>query len=110
MEWENKKTNLNGNVVEEYLHRNALLCINDGQPTRCRSDSVIDSFIVSPHVVPEVAVCEALSHKAVRSDHIGVLLEVYPQTRQDNSIFEKYIVGKADYSRWQECTEERFSQ
>ena len=95
---------------EEYLHRNALLCINDGQPTRRLSDSVIDLFIVSPRVVPEVAVCETMSHEAVRSDHIGVLLEVYPQTRQDNSIFEKYIVSKADYSRWQECTEERFSQ
>ena len=109
-EWGNKKANTNGILTEEYLHRNALLCINDGQTTRRLSDSVIDLFIVSPLVVPEVAVCETMSHEAVRSDHIGVMLEVYPKTRQDNAIFEKFIVRKADYSLWRECTEERFKQ
>ena len=105
-----QKSNTSGILTEEYLHRNALLCINDGQPTRRLSDSVIDLFIVSPRVVPEVAVCETMSHEAVRSDHIGVMLEVYPKTRQDNAIFEKFIVRKADYSLWRECTEERFKQ
>ena len=110
MDWGNKKSNANGILMEEYMHRNALLCINDGQPTRRLSDSVIDLFIVSPRVVPEVAVCETMTHESVRSDHIGVLLEVYPQTMQNNAIFEKFIVSKADYSLWRECTEERFKE
>ena len=61
-------------------------------------------------MVPEVALCETMSHEAVRSDHIGVLLEVYPKIRQNNAIFETIIVNKADYSLWKECTEERFKQ
>ena len=100
---------MNGILLEEYLHRNALLCINDGQPTRRLSDSVIDRFIVSPRVVPEEVVCDTISHEAVRPDHIWVLLEVYPQIRQNNAIFETFIVNKADYS-WKECTEERLKQ
>ena len=84
LEWNNKKTNKMGILLEDYLHRNALLCINDEQPTRRVSDSVIDLFIVNPRVVPEVAVCETMAHEAVRTDHIGVMLEVYPNSRQNN--------------------------
>ena len=86
------------------LHRSGLICINDGKPTR-QSDSIIDLFFVSPRVVPEVARCEIMSHEVIRSDHIGVLLEEY---RHANAIFEKFIINKAKFNIWSECTEKRF--
>ena len=55
------------------MHNNGLLCINDGLPTRRTSDSVIDLFIVSPKVIPEVFFCETMTCENIRSDHIGVL-------------------------------------
>ena len=67
-------------------------------------------FIVSPKVVPEVATCETMSHEVIRSDHIGVLLDVYQESKQSNAIFEKYIIGKAKYDVWRECTEEKFKE
>ena len=94
--------------MEDYLHRSGLICINDGKPTRRQSDSVIDLFIVSPRVVPEVAICETMSHEVIRSDHIGVLLQVYEEYRYTNAILEKFIIGKAKYNIWSECTEKRF--
>ena len=72
---------------EEYLRRTGLICINDGQPSRRQSDSVIDLLIVSRRVVPEVAMCETLSHEVIRSDHIGVLLDVYQGYKHSNAIF-----------------------
>ena len=57
LEWNNKKVNPCGTILEEYMHNNGLLCINDGLPTRRTSDSVIDLFIVSPKVIPEVVFC-----------------------------------------------------
>ena len=89
MEWNNKKTSQIGILLKDYFHRNALVCINDGQPTQRVSDSVKALFIFSPRLVSAVAVCETMTHEAVRIDHIGVMLEVYPSSRQTNAIFEK---------------------
>ena len=74
LEWNNNKSNTCGVILEEYLHRSGLLCMNDGLPTGRLSESVIDLFIVSPKVVSEIVRCETLSQDRVRSDHIGVLL------------------------------------
>ncbi|MEW8547046.1 MAG: hypothetical protein AB2693_26320, partial [Candidatus Thiodiazotropha sp.] len=71
------KTEPCGVLLEMYLHNSGLLCTYDSQPTRRQSDSVIDLFIVSPTVVPEVETCETMSQETIRSDHIGVFLEVY---------------------------------
>ena len=46
------------------------------KPTRRQSDSIIDLFVVSPRVVPEVARCETMSHEVIRSDHIGVVRSI----------------------------------
>ena len=110
LDWNNKKSNVCGNLLEDYMNRTGLICINDGQPTRRQSDSVIDLFIVSPKVIPEVAMCETMSQEVIRSDHIGVLLDVYQESKQNNTILEKYIIGKAKYDVWSECTEERFKE
>ena len=76
LEWNNNKSNTCGGILEEYLHRSGLLCMNDGLPTRRLSESVIDLFIVSPKLVSEIVRCETLSKDRVSSDHVGVLLEV----------------------------------
>ena len=106
LDWHNKKSNTCGNILEDYINRTGLLCINDGRPTRRQSDSVIDLFIVSPRV----AMCETMSHEVIRSDHIGVLLDVYQENKQNNAILEKYIISKAKYDVWMECTEDMFKQ
>ena len=50
--------------------------VNDDQPTRRESDSIIDLFVVSPSLIKNVIKCQTLSHEQVRSDHISVLLEI----------------------------------
>ena len=32
IEWNNKKSNVCGNLLEDYLHRSGLICVNDGKP------------------------------------------------------------------------------
>ena len=109
LDWNNKKTNTCGNILAEYMHRNGILCMNDGKPTRRNSDSVIDLFIVTPRVVPQVVMCETMTCEAIRSDHIGVLLDVYQTKKKSNITTEKYIISKTKWDVWRECTEEKFN-
>ena len=37
-----------------------------------------------------------------------MLLEVYEEYRHTNAIFEKFIINKAKFNIWSECTEKRF--
>ena len=90
------------------MHRNGFLCINDGQPTRRNSDSVIDLFIVTPRVIPEVVMCETMTCETIRSDHIGVLLEVYQGKKACSVTTEKYKISQVKWDVWRECTEEKF--
>ena len=108
LEWNNKKVNPCGTILEEYMHNNGLLCINDGLPTRRTSDSVIDLFIVSPKVIPEVVFCETMACENIRSDHIGVLLEVYQKVELNSVTSEKYLISKANWDIWRNCTEEKY--
>ena len=90
------------------MHRSGLLCINDGQPTRRTSESVIDLFVVSPRVIPEVVMCETMACENIRSDHIGVLLQVYQEMKSDTATSERNITSKADWEVWRDCTEQKF--
>ena len=110
LDWNNRKSNTCGNILEEYMHRNGLLCINDGQPTRRNSDSVIDLFLVTPRVIPEVIMFETMTGEAIRSDHIGVLLEVYQSRKESSATREKFIISKAKWDVWRDCTEEKFKE
>ena len=92
------------------MHSSGLLCINDGQPTRRTSDRVIDLFVVTPKVVPEVIACETLNHESIRSGHIGVLLEVHQKQERAQVTAKKYIIDKTDWSIWRECTERRLKK
>ena len=44
----------------------------------------------------------------MRSDHIGVLLEVYQEQEKESESLERYILSKADWGIWKKCTEEKF--
>ena len=89
LDWDNKRNNACGTILEEYMHKNGLLCINDVLPTRRTSDSDIDLFIVSPKVIQNVVMCETMSCENIRSDRIGVMLEVYQRSEQTNVTTEK---------------------
>ena len=108
MSWNNSKSKACGLAFEEYMLNNSLLCMNDGQPIRRHSDSVVDLFIVNPKIVPEVVICETLSQESARSDHIGVMMEVYEKDKPDPVTVERYVIGKTDWNLWKECTEEKF--
>ena len=45
LEWSNNRPNTGGLLLEDFLHKNGLLCVNDGHPTRRLSDSLIDLYI-----------------------------------------------------------------
>ena len=46
--------------------------------------------------------CETMTGESIRSDHIGVLLEVF-QSRKESSITrEKFIISKAKWDVWRD--------
>ena len=49
--------------------------MNDGQPTRRNSSSVIDLVLCSVGLVQYSRECSTLSHEKVRSDHIAIFFE-----------------------------------
>ena len=61
-------------------------------------------------MVPEIAMCETMSHELIRSDHTGVLLDVYQENKQNNAILEKYIISKANYYVWMEFSEDKLKR
>ena len=70
---------------------------------------IIDLFITNPELVPKVSLCETLTYEAVQSDHIGVLLEVCGDCSSvGNTLIEKYLLKKTDWTLWEECTKVEF--
>lgn len=76
MEWNNRTQNKSGEVVEQMISNTNLICVNDGQPTRRKSDSVIDIVLISPNLAHMMESCDTLTHEQVKSDHIAVLLNI----------------------------------
>ena len=75
-EWQNNSLNVSGKLLECFLHNSHFVCVNDGKPTRCNSNSVNDLFLTSPELVPKISLCETLSYENIQSDHLAVLLEI----------------------------------
>ena len=108
-EWHNTTLNGNGKILENFLHESHYVCLNDGKPTRRKSNSVIDLFITNPNQVPKISLCETLTYEAVQSDHIGILLEICDSCSSvGNILVEKYMLGKTDWNLWEECTKDSF--
>ncbi|MEW8547197.1 MAG: endonuclease/exonuclease/phosphatase family protein, partial [Candidatus Thiodiazotropha sp.] len=109
LEWGNSTSNTAGNILEACMHELQLCCLNDDQPTRRYSDSIIDLFIVSPSVLTKCASCETLTHEYVRSDHISVKLALDCFGKVETVVREeRYSIKNTDWSVWEEVTEEKF--
>lgn len=108
--WNNIKVNTCGTLLDGYLHESGLICMNDGQATRRASDSVIDLFLISPKLSQEVEFCQTLTHENVRSDHIGVLLELYKLPDRDPIYIERWATSNTDWDTWRSTTETGFKE
>ena len=62
-------------MVEEMMSKCNLIYLNDGQPTRRNSNSVIDLVLSSAGLVQYSKECSTLSHEQIRSDHIAAIYE-----------------------------------
>jgi ribonuclease HI len=109
-EWGNEYYNAYGKHLEEFMNQKGLICVNDGRPTKRNDKSVIDLFVVKPTLIPHISFCGVLAHELIRSDHIGVLLEVGTanQSGCSQSPRVKYMLGKADWEAWEKTTSKRF--
>ena len=84
------------------------ICINDGSKTRRNSDSVIDLFLIKPHLNKFITKCQTLIQETVRSDHMGILMETVGGEEERAEVAEQYHVNKTDWMKWDELTEEKF--
>ena len=83
--------------------------MNDGQPTRRNSSSVIDLVLCSAGLVQYSRECSTVSHEKVRSDHIAIFFEAdFDLTESSSSIKVVRPIKKADWGKWQETTENQF--
>ena len=95
--------------MEEMLTKCNLVCMNDGQPTRRNSSSVIDLVLCSAGLVQYSGECSTLSHEKIRSDHIAIFFEAdFDLTESGPSIRVVRPIKKADWGKWKEATESQF--
>jgi exonuclease III len=109
-EWDNINYNMYGKRMEEFLHARGLVCVNDGVPTMRKGSSVIDLFIVNPALVPRISTCVTLTQELIRSDHIGVELELDKTVNSNQDSVERFIVSKPDWDNWTKTTETLFGE
>ena len=109
MEWGNSSNNACGNILQNCMHSLDLSCVNDDQPTRRESDSIIDLLVVSPSLIKKVIQCQTLSHEQVRSDHISVLLELDScRTEGADVREERYCIHDVNWEEWVKISESEF--
>ena len=88
------------------MHNLNLSCVNDDQPTRRESDSIIDLFVVSPPLVRKIIQCQTLTHEHVSSDHISVLLEIDCYKSESSDIREeRYCIKDVSWQEWNKVSE-----
>ena len=104
LEWNNQKTNKAGEIMEGLLNTSNLLCVNDGQPTRRNTTSVIDLVLVTPNIKDKLKECTTLSHENIRSDHVCLLTELdVCQTDNANRPKRKiWQLNKVDWNTWRD--------
>ena len=109
VEWNNAQGNSGGIIVEEMLTKCNLVCMDDGQPTRRTSSSVIDLVLCSAGLVQYSGECSTLSHEKIGSDHIAIFFEAdFDLTESGPSIRVVRPIKKADWGKWKEATESQF--
>ena len=65
------------------------MCVKDNVNSKRISESVIDLFIVRPHLKRNVSCCVMLTHESVRSDHTGILMEIADVETEVSETVEK---------------------
>ena len=80
LEWNNTKVNKAGELIENMITKHDMICVNDGQPTRRNTDSVIDLFLMNSEFQQFLTSCDTLTHENIRSDHISVLMNMKVST------------------------------
>ena len=109
VEWNNSQVNSGGLIVEEMMSKCNLICLNDGQPTRRNSNSVIDLVLSSAGLVQYSKECSTLSHEKIRSDHIAVIYEATLDRTNSTPEFRTVrSIKKAEWGKWKEVTDEKF--
>ena len=102
----NKTENYAGKLLERCMVTDNFVCVNDtvNVNTRRNSESVINLFIVKPHLNSNVSRCVTLTHESVRSDHIGILMEIADGESEVSETVEKYHIHKTDWDKWDNVT------
>ena len=103
LEWNNTSSNKSGEIVEHFISTNNMVCVNDGQPTRRNSNSVIDLILMSSPFKKTLEICDTLTHENIKSDHIGILLQI-DVCSKDNKDTTKTIfqLNKVNWNNWKE--------
>ena len=104
-EWNNIKANKSGELIEQMLTKQNMICLNDGQPTRRNSTSVIDLVLTSAQFQKCITSCDTLTHDTIKSDHISILtvLDVCSEdTPSTDSMFWQLnrVIGQNGRPRW----------
>ena len=110
-EWRNPKSNKAGELIENMLTKQNLICVNDCQPTRRNSNSVIDLVLMSSKFQKDLISCNTLTHESIRSDHISVLTDI--SIRSDDTWgtpTKVWQLNKVDWNEWKNRTEHRFGE
>ena len=108
--WGNVENNQAGELLDTCLYENNLICLNDYQPTYRHSNSVIDLFVIKPHLSAKVKLCQTLTHECVRRDHISVLLDFDDGQQEEVIKREQYNIRKTSMNEWKLITDERFKK
>ncbi|CAC5356601.1 unnamed protein product [Mytilus coruscus] len=89
-----------------------MLCVNDGQPTRQNTKSVIDLVIITPSTKNKVHNCSTLVHENIRSDHICILTELDVCKKEQNNSTKRKVwqINKVDWNKWKEQAEKNMEE
>ena len=103
LEWNNINTNKTGEIVEQFISTYNMVCVNDGQPTRKNSSSVIDSILMNASFKKSLESCDTLTHENIKLDHIGILLQL-DVCSKDNKDTVKNIfqLNKVNWDNWKQ--------
>ena len=108
--WGNKYGNYADDLLENCLLEDNFICVNDCVNTRRNSESVIDLFIIKPHLNRNIMKCATLTHETVRSDHIAVLMDMADGTSDYSEAVERHQIYKTDWMKWDSVSSEKFTK
>ena len=106
--WGNIRSNTAGQLLKKFIVSSDYICINDFNPTRRKSSSVIDLVITKGQFHKNVTFCKTLSHECVRSDHIPVLLDIQDGVEEASQVEE--ILEQRDSAQPNYLTHEKYKK